>query len=251
MSPAKLGLAQGLVVLALIGVCATLSTGDDGLSAGGPWKALSTSGTVENRRDPGADPAWSTVRRGDLLAPRSIVRTSDDGEVTLSGRAGVLMVDSETRLRLPGPSFGGALEATQDAGTVVYEAGGRSGSPLEVATPALVLVSGRGVFGVTVDDGWTLLSVEDGIVEIRPVEDDAGMDVHAGEAVRVRARDGHVEMLERDDRHVSEGASPAARRTAWKQHRRIRRVVARLDRELRQAEQAEDGLVTEGQPRKP
>lgn len=242
----RIGPTQALLVLALIGVCATLGNGNDGLTPAQAWKAVSTSGMVESRGGRAEGPDWVTLSRGDLLEPNSLVHTLPGGEVTLSGRAGVLMVGPETKLRLPGRSPGDPPYAAQDTGTVVYEAGGGPDGPLDVATPALELSSRRAVFGVTVDGGWTLVSVEGGIVEIRPPGTDLGMDLHAGEAVRVRAEDGRLEMLERQQEHSAPDASPGARRVAWKQHQRVLRVVARLNEELREAEAEDTGLVSGG-----
>jgi len=251
MSAARLGPAQGLVVLALIAICATLGNGNDGTGDLESWKAVSTAGQVQSLGEPGAGLDWVAVSRGDLLRPRSVIRTLGDGEVTLSNRSGVLMVDSRTRLRLPAASAGAPRLAAQDSGTVIYETAGGSETPLGILTPALELSSARGVFGVTVEGGWTLVSVDSGFVEIRQPGADDGMDVRPGEAVRVRAADGKLEMLEREGgRHAFE-ASAAARRGAWKRHRHVQRVVARLDDELVRAEDGEEGLLSEGEPRRP
>ncbi len=233
MNASNPGLAQGLVVLALIGLCATLSSVGNG-PLDTSWKAVSASGAVENRAEPTGEGHWLSVRRGDLLAPRSRVRTFADGSVTLSSPGGVLMIDAETQLTLPARSFQGRLEATQHAGTVVYETAGEPEGSLRVVTPGVRLASGQGVFGVTVDGDWTLVSVEHGIVEVSAAGE-VSMDLYPGEAIRVHNRDGHAEMLRRDQHPSADDGTPKARRIAWKRHRRMREAVARFDRELRDA----------------
>lgn len=236
--PFRLGLAQGLLIVALIAVCVSLSNGGDG-DVGTSWKAVTMSGEVESHAARGEESDWLAVRRGDELAPRSRLRTADDGSVTLSRRGAVLMVDSGTQLTLPEESFTGALETTQRKGTVVYEANGDAPGALRVTTPGPWLVARHGVFGLTVDGDWSLLSVETGLVEVVSREQDS-MDLHAGEALRVHNETGYVEMLRRDEPYRDDRNAARARKAAWKRHRKMRETIARLDRALEQVE-AEGG----------
>jgi hypothetical protein len=195
------------------------------------WNAVAASGPVENRA--ADDGTWLAVRRGDALEPLSVLRTGKRGRATLARQASVILVDPDSSLQLPtADPVDGAYRVRQKTGTVIYEVERRDGRQFEVVTPYLVAGVKGTVFGITVADGYTMLSVEEGIVEVRSPGGDV-MDVHAGEAVRVDAERGDVDLLrrERADRPQAGQRAPRLRENAQKEHRKLAELTARLDRE--------------------
>jgi hypothetical protein len=221
------------VALALLACTATAlarpqveKAGRDGIGADA-WKTVAASGRVENQ-PAGVDASWVDVRRGDALEPLSALRTGNRGRATLTRQASVMIVDPHSHLQLPdGEPVDATNRVVQRSGTVIYEVERKDGRQFEVVTPYLVAGVKGTVFGVTVSDGYTLLSVEEGIVEVRSPEGDA-MDIHAGEAVRVHAERGDVEILRRERRDRA-GRTPQTRKLARKRHHRLTEVTERLD----------------------
>lgn len=181
------------------------------------WKAVAATGNVEAL--PVLDPTtqWQAVRRGDLLEPRTEVRTGTRSRTTLVQRANILIVDPDSRVALPDEG----RTVVQDSGSVVYEVDGRVERDFRVVTPYLVAGVKGTVFMVTVTDGTASVTVSEGVVEIT-AGDGETLQIEAGESVHMDARrEAGLEKIRADgrradgvDRKVLRKARADARRLA-------------------------------------
>jgi hypothetical protein len=150
---------------------------------------LEVSGSA-SRRGPGGE--WAPLQAGDLLAVDDVIRTGDDGTVSLDvGGVASVTVDPGSQISVP------AL--TRTLGRIALEQG-------RVAAR----VAGRGAFGVTVPDSDTLARTERGaFAVIASGEGEATIAATEGE-VEVSAADTEVTVAAGEQTQVRAGGPPAA-----------------------------------------
>ncbi len=211
------------------------------------WKAVAASGDVESLPGQDLTTDWRRVSRGDRLEPESLVRTGRRGRATLALGKSVILVDPGSQLRLPEhPAQDGPARVVQRSGSAVYDIDGSKHGPVEVVTPYLVAGVKGTVFGVSVGDGYALVSVEEGHVEVRSTASGETRDLHAGEAVMIEASaSARLEMLER--REGSRRDDP--RRSAHDALKRVSDVADRKTRGEDDDRDSRDGRKDRGRQR--
>lgn len=173
------------------------------------WAAVAASGPVEARGEMLAD--WNDVSRGDVLAPRTDVRTGKRGRVTLTRNASLLIMDPNSRVELPDENVR-ELETSivQNAGSVLYRVDRRAQPHFEVVTPYLVAGVKGTTFLVTVNDKYAAVTVEEGHVQVTDPATGKVTDLHAGDSV-IHHND-HMEMEFVQDRRRSREAKKEVQR---------------------------------------
>jgi hypothetical protein len=205
------------------------------------WTAVAASRGVEARPATAvtADD-WRDVRRGDELASRTFVRTGRRGRATLTRHGSVLIVDPGSHIELPEPGAGGVeTSIIQSSGSVMYEVDRRDSRHFEVVTPHLVAGVKGTSFLVTVESGFTAVTVESGLVEVFNPANGDSTDLGPGQSVfldREEQRLDHVDLRE---------AQPPRARTEVK---RLVKMERREERRLQRETRAGDGPHGEGEP---
>lgn len=176
-----------------------------------PWKAVAASGPVQARSATLPDAPWRAVGRGDELTPLTLVETGRKGRVTLTRSASLLVIDPDSRVELPGESYG-ELETSvvQTRGSVLYEVDRRSNPHFEVVTPYLVAGVKGTAFLVTVNERYAAVTVQRGRVEITDPGTGDSLMLGPGESV-LRHHD-EVEMDLVRDRQRSRQARKESKR---------------------------------------
>ncbi len=136
--------------------------------------------------------AARTVRAGGVLEPPAVLRTGRDGAVELRQGATTLSVGPETLLEFPAAEKRGAPidRILQPTGNVFYDIGKREGRKLRIETPYLVGVVKGTQFNVAAQDESTTISLFEGQLEVRAIDDSGAVDLRAGE-IASRERGGH------------------------------------------------------------
>lgn len=231
---------------ALLGIVASLAAGlvvlaDESSAFFGQataWTAVAASGPVHARAATDDRDEWSRVRRGDELAPLSDVRTGRKGKATLVLDAHILLVRPESELVLPlleEPSDDS--QVYQDSGRVTYEVDGSRLDRFEVVTPFLIAGVKGTVFTVTVRPDGAVVSVEEGVVEVRSRLNEDRVELVAGQEARLRAGDSRQEI---EVGNVDPVVSDHLLREL-----RMARQMANLVSALRPRQDADESLATD------
>jgi len=190
------------------------------------WTAVAASRGVEARPATAATADdWRDVRRGDELASKTSVRTGRRGRATLTRHASVLIVDPGSQIELPEPGSGGVeTSIIQSSGSVMYEVDRRDARHFEVVTPHLVAGVKGTSFLVTVESGYTAVTVESGLVEVLNPANGESTDLGPGESVFLDREEQRLDYVD-----LREAQPPRAR----KEVRRLVQMERRLQPESR------------------
>ncbi|MCP3977724.1 MAG: hypothetical protein GY716_00140 [bacterium] len=157
------------------------------------WKAVASTGSVEALLPVETVDSWARVGRGDRLEPLTQVRTGRRGRATLTRQANIMIIEPETRVELPTAVSGAMSSVIQTEGSVLYEIETKDKPHFEVVTPYLTAGVKGTEFLVTVNEQYTAVTVDDGLVEVVDAETGERFDVRPGEAL---IRDLESEQLE-------------------------------------------------------
>ncbi len=192
------------------------------------WVAVAASGKV-TRREAGTEPdAWSKVRRGDLLAPLTHVRSEDRGRATLTRDGDIILVSPGSMVTLPDGRNGAPDTIRQTSGRALYQVEpGREGR-FEVVTPLLVAGVKGTQFSVIVRDGFTAVEVVEGHVEVQSLLDrEDRRDLFAGDVLTLDARERRMDVFQ-EDRQETRSFDTARERREFE----VREETKRLSRDL-------------------
>jgi hypothetical protein len=182
------------------------------------WKAVAASGKVEARPHASEQIAWRAVVRGDALQPATLVRTGRRGRVTLTRNASLLILDPHSQVELPANARPGIeTSVVQRSGSVLYEVDSRENPHFEVVTPYLVAGVKGTEFLVTVNDDYTSVTVERGLVEVTNSD--------TGEIRRVGAGESLIREHDRLEMDLIDGGERRARADVKKESRRLARMT--------------------------
>ena len=190
------------------------------------WTAVAASGSVQARTAIDEAAVWRDVSRGDELLAQTHVKTGRKGRTTLTRSSSLLLVAPDSEVELPADGYSEMdTSVIQTSGSVLYKVDGRANPHFEVVTPYLVAGVKGTAFLVSVNEQYTSVTVQKGLVEIRNPDTGETFDLRPGESV-IRHRD-DVEMELVYDRKRSRDA----RREAKKLHR-----MDRVDRDREASE---------------
>ena len=147
------------------------------------WLTVAASGPVQAWTALGGEEVWRDVFSGDELESDTHVKTGRQGRATLSRSASVLIIAPRSEVELPGVGRGD-MEASviQSSGSVLYKVDGRSNPLFEVVTPYLIAGGKRTTFLVTVNDRYTSVVVESGLVELSDPDTGETFQLRPGES---------------------------------------------------------------------
>jgi hypothetical protein len=137
------------------------------------------------------------ARRGAVVLLPSTVHTGHDGAMDLAQGATTLSIGADTDLEFPeGPAHGAPVERiVQKSGKAFYDIAKRGGNKLRVETPYLVAVIKGTQFSVSVQDGATSISLVEGQLQILSPEDDARVEINAGQIASRRQGDAEIAVV--------------------------------------------------------
>ena len=196
------------------------------------WMTVAASGPVQARAAIDQDAVWRDVSRGDELLSETHVKTGRRGRATLTRSSSLLMVAPDSEVELPAEGSG-EMETSviQTSGSVLYKIDGRANPHFEVVTPFLVAGVKGTSFLVTVNERYTSVTVQEGVVQIRDTDTGEFFDLRPGESAIRHRDDAEMELVY--DRRRSKDA------------RREAKKLDRLDRD-REASELVAGLVDPG-----
>ena len=144
--------------------------------------------------------ATRDVRVGSVLELPATLRTGRDGSVELKQGATTVSVGPDTVLDFPALERRGApIDRIQQLrGNAFYNIGKRDGRKLRVETPYLVGVVKGTQFNVASRDEATTISLFEGLLEVRAIDDSAVVDLKAGEVASRRRGDRSIDVIRMD-----------------------------------------------------
>jgi FecR protein len=156
--------------------------------------------------------AERAVRAGVVLELPATIRTGRDGAVDLAQGATTVSVGPETLLEFPAlETRGGPIDKiVQPRGNAFYSIGKREGRRLRVETPYLVAVIKGTQFNVAAQDQSTTVSLFEGLLEVRAIDDSDVVNIKAGEIAARKLGDKVISVIKMD----SGKASPTQRAPA-------------------------------------
>jgi hypothetical protein len=142
------------------------------------------------------------ARVGTVLELPASVRTGRDGAIELSQGATSVNVGPDTDLEFPAPEKRGAPvdRIVQPRGNAFYDIGKREGRKLRVETPYLVGVIKGTQFNVAALADSTTISLFEGRLEVRAVDDSAVVDLAAGEIASRRRGDTSIDVARMNEK---------------------------------------------------
>lgn len=182
----------GAWIAALLLAVAPLAVNANGTGSG-DIVVTSTSGDARLAHGGVEHPA----RRGAVVLLPSTVHTGHDGAMDLAQGATTLSIGADTDLEFPeGPAHGAPVERiVQKSGKAFYDIAKRDGHKLRVETPYLVAVIKGTQFSVSVQDGATSISLVEGQLQILSPEDDARVEINAGQIASRRQGDADIAVV--------------------------------------------------------
>ncbi|MGH9866900.1 MAG: FecR domain-containing protein [Candidatus Polarisedimenticolia bacterium] len=206
------------------------------LPASTGWKTVAASGRVETHLQPAAGPAtdtvWQPVRRGDIVAAASHLRTWEKARATLTRQGDLILVDAGTEIVLPEMAAGAGTVVMQTSGNAVYKVAPRQpGARFEVKTPFLVAGVKGTRFSVQIEGDRAAVSVVEGVVEVRSLLTGQVQDLSAGESAIVDGHEGRME-LQRDEAPQREPREKTSLSDAALGFDDVATTTDRLDRSL-------------------
>jgi hypothetical protein len=137
------------------------------------------------------------ARAGVVLELPATVRTGRDGAIELKQGNTTVSVAADTQLEFPALEKPGAPvdRIVQPRGNAFYNIGKREGRRLRVETPYLVGVVKGTQFNVAAHEDATTISLFEGLLEIRAVDDSSVIDLKAGEIASRRRGDKSISVL--------------------------------------------------------
>lgn len=211
-------------VALLVGLCGILTglaaafagsaSSRPGPSPGGAaaWKAVAATGRVESRPAAASD-LWSSLRRGDLVAPESSVRTFKRSRTTLASGGDVILVDPASEIVLPAVAPGSPTVIRQGSGNALYRIDPTAQRSVRVETPWLVAGVKGTVFSVVVSEAYASVSVASGRVAVRCLVTGEVADLHSGDMAVFDAGLGAMEVY-RERREDAREKPPEVSRSA-------------------------------------
>ena len=158
------------------------------------WKIVAASGRSESLTGSPSEATWIPLRRGNALAPLTLVRTLEKARATFTRNGDLILMDAGSEVLLPEITPAGMTVVIQKSGSALYKvAPGSAVRRFEVRTPNLVAGVKGTRFTVQMEDGRTVVNVLEGIVEVRSLLTGETRDLGAGEMALV---DGHQERME-------------------------------------------------------
>jgi hypothetical protein len=155
-----------------------------------PWKTVAASGEVLSRSNLAPEDAWEKVRRGNSYESLTYMRTGKRGKATFAQERHILIVRSNSSLRLPQiDSADPDSQVFQDSGRVTYEVDGSQTDHFEVVTPYLIAGVKGTVFTVEVTGQSAKVHVVEGVVEVSSRFRELSVELQAGEEVLVDAEE--------------------------------------------------------------
>jgi hypothetical protein len=154
--------------------------------------------------------AERAVRVGTVLELPASVRTGRDGAIELSQGATSVNVGPHTDLEFPAPEKRGAPvdRIVQPRGNAFYDIGKREGRKLRVETPYLVGVIKGTQFNVAALADSTTISLFEGRLEVRAVDDSAVVDLAAGEIASRRRGDTSIDVARMNEKAPTTAPRP-------------------------------------------
>ena len=187
------------------------------------WMTVAASGPVQARASIDQEAVWRDVSRGDELLSETHVKTGRKGRATLTHSSSLLMVAPDSEVELPAEgSSEMETSVIQTSGSVLYKVDGRANPHFEVVTPYLVAGVKGTSFLVTVNERYTSVTVQEGVVEISDTNTGEFFDLRPGESAIRHRDDAGMELVY--DRQRSKDA------------RREAKKLDRLDREREESE---------------
>lgn len=184
------GTAMAMVVAMATLVLADERAAADVASQIGSWFVVELRGSAYSRLGEANGAQWRALRPGEAIAPGSIVRTAEDGNLLLINRVDRLRLSPNSEVELPGSEEGDAItRVIHWIGKAFFDVGKRPSPRFEVSTPYLVAVVKGTAFATTVSEAGSVIKVTEGIVGVAPAQGGASVDVAAGETASVSAND--------------------------------------------------------------
>src|SRR6185503_18883383 len=149
-----------------------------------------------------ASAAWRLVRRGDVVASSSHLRTQEKSRATLTRDGNLILVDSATEILLPETLEGEGTVVLQSSGNAIYKVAPRKPGTgrFEVRTPFLVAGVKGTRFSVQIQETRAAVSVIEGVVEVKSLLTGDTHDVAAGESLMVEGTEGRMELHRDEER---------------------------------------------------
>ncbi len=206
------------------------------------WKTVAVSGRVETRAGdrslstaPAAtvdSPAWRPVRRGDVVASSSHLRTQQKARATLTRDGNLILVDAATEIVLPETLQGEGTVVMQSSGNAIYKVAPRKQGTgrFEVRTPFLVAGVKGTRFSVQIRESGAAVSVIEGVVEVKSLLTGDTHDVTGGESIMVEGADGRMDLHRDEDRSPRLLERPSLEPT--REFDDVLETSLKLDREL-------------------
>jgi hypothetical protein len=198
VAPAVAAMARASSVLIRIAIVAALlvliggrAAAEEASQAG--WVVVDLRGSAFSRPAAAADDQWRPLRPRDAVAPGSIVRTAEDGNLLLANRLDRIRLSPQSELELPRAEADDAVtRVVHWIGAAFFDVGRRPSPQFEVTTPYLVAVVKGTAFATTVSAAGSAVKVTEGAVGVTSAKGGASVEVTAGETASVSAGDGTV-----------------------------------------------------------
>lgn len=152
------------------------------------WIVAELTGAAFTRPGEQEDAPWRKLAAGTAIEHGSVVRTDNNGEVTLFNGSDRIHLAANSEVELPASAGAdGITRVIHWIGSAFFEVGKRPDPHFEVDTPYLVAIVKGTKFRTEVTDDGASVDVTEGVVGVSTGEGGDGRDLTAGQSANVSA----------------------------------------------------------------